>query len=55
MIAGRLAQGQGTALSSLVRLGAVRTGRPASSLQCAIHHDFGTNSCFALTQSWTCL
>ena len=54
MMAGRFVAGQGTALLLSRRLGARLTGRPASSLQWAIQHVFGTNPCSALTQSCIC-
>ena len=54
MMGSRLAGGQGTARRLPLRLGASRTGSPASSLQWAIQHVFGTNPCLAFTQSWIC-
>ena len=52
MMGSRLSNGQGTARCLPSRFGAARTGSPASSLQWAIQHVFGTNPCLALTQSW---
>lgn len=54
MMGSRLAGGQGTARCLPLRLGASRTGSPASSLQWAIQHVFGMNLCLALTQSSIC-
>ena len=53
MMGSRLAGGQGTARRLALRLDASRTGSPASSLQWAIQHVFGTNPCLAFTQHWT--